>query len=307
MAREKNIVLGCDDTQILSAILNNLNRISGFSYSVISATKISDVINIVQSFNPDLVILSFNNNQQAISDYYAATKKEELPLICFRRHFDNALIQCANNCVVFTYPMDYLQSESFLSDTLQSIFLLRSGIPAYATQSLAEVAIQQSGEAKELGRYVMELDQKVEMLSKIRDRITDLYPHVDDPTRLELISIVNSIKASANDTKLWTDFKMYFEQSNPDFLFLLVQKHPELTEKDLKYCCYLKMNMTNDDIKSLLGINQESVRTHKYRLKKKMSLSKDQDLRTYLREVDIPAHAVPASDYFPEMAQGRLF
>jgi len=38
------------------------------------------------------------------------------------------------------------------------------------------------------------------------------------------------------------------------------------------------MNMSNDDIRALLGISQESVRTHKYRLKKKLSLGKDQSL-----------------------------
>ncbi len=37
--------------------------------------------------------------------------------------------------------------------------------------------------------------------------------------------------------------------------------------------------MTNDDIKNIFGISLESVRTHKYRLKKKMALSKEDDLR----------------------------
>jgi DNA-binding CsgD family transcriptional regulator len=50
------------------------------------------------------------------------------------------------------------------------------------------------------------------------------------------------------------------------------------------------MNMTNDDIRNLLGINQESVRTHKYRLKKKMALSKEQDLLNYLRSVGRKEH-----------------
>jgi DNA-binding CsgD family transcriptional regulator len=102
---------------------------------------------------------------------------------------------------------------------------------------------------------------------------------------VELLSIVNAIKTSANNTKLWDDFKVYFEKTNPNFLYLLAKKHPQLTTKDLKYCCYLRMNMSNDDIRSLLGINQESVRTHKYRLKKKMQLNKESDLQTYLKAI----------------------
>ena len=40
-----------------------------------------------------------------------------------------------------------------------------------------------------------------------------------------------------------------------------------------------------NEIRNILGINQESVRTHKYRLKKKMALSKSQDLSHYLKSV----------------------
>ena len=132
----------------------------------------------------------------------------------------------------------------------------------------------------------MELDQKVDVLLKIKERIGELYQNVDDRTRTELISIVNTIKISANDYKLWDDFKLYFEEINPGFLQQLTKAYPALTSIDLKYCCYLKMNMSNDDIRNLLGINQESVRTHKYRLKKKMSLARDQDLAAHLRAVD---------------------
>lgn len=131
----------------------------------------------------------------------------------------------------------------------------------------------------------MELDQKVEVLQKVKNRISFLYPNVNDSTRKELISIVNSIKTVANDTKIWDDFKIYFEQANPNFLIKLAQKHPSLSSKDLKYCCYIKMNMSNNDITNLLGINQNSVRTHKYRLKKKLSLKKDEDIISYLRTV----------------------
>ena len=44
------------------------------------------------------------------------------------------------------------------------------------------------------------------------------------------------------------------------------------------------MNMSNHDIKNLLNINQESVRTHKYRLKRKLGLRKEEDLRTYFQQ-----------------------
>lgn len=90
---------------------------------------------------------------------------------------------------------------------------------------------------------------------------------------------------SLSDRNRWEDFKLYFENVNPNFLNKLRDNHPDLTLKDVKYCCYVTMNMSNDDITHILGINPESVRTHKYRLKKKLGLSKNQSLRHYLAKL----------------------
>jgi DNA-binding CsgD family transcriptional regulator len=286
MTSEKFIVIGCDDTVNLSVILNAIKGTTFFPHHIVSATRSSDLMEIVNSLHPDLVILCFRNNQLVLNNFNSFVKKSDLPLLCLARDFEIRALCWPQNSIVFTCPLEYINNSEHLNSRINSIFLLcAKSSKENLINTFADAAIQnnQSNNTRNLSRYVMELDQKVEVLLKIKDRIADLYPRVDDPVRAELTSIVNAIKMSANDNKLWDDFKLYFEQTNPDFLFSLAQKYPVLTPIDLKYCCYLKMNMSNDDIRNLLGINQESVRTHKYRLKKKMSLSKEQDLRTYLR------------------------
>lgn len=288
MIGEKSIIIGCDDTSTLSVVLSRMKEINPFTHHIISAARISDLLDIARSLAPDLIILCFRNNQLALNDYNSFVKKPGIPLLCLTRAYEHELLRWGDNNIVFTYPLDHIHDEQYLSSRIHSIFLLRadSSYPSTTGSFVSGPTRKDSLSPKQdLSRYVLELDQKVEVLSRIKDRIADLYPQVDDPTRVELTSIVHSIKASANDNKLWDDFKLYFEQTNPHFLLLLAKKHPDLTPKDLKYCCYLKMNMTNDDIRNLLGINQESVRTHKYRLKKKMLLSKDDDLRGYLLSI----------------------
>lgn len=294
MSLLKSIVIGCDDTATLSAILNNIEEVQGYTYTVISATRISDLTRVAQSLSPDLIILCFRNNQQALDEYEVPAEQWSTPVLCLTGRAEADRLRWSRNHIVFTYAAEHIAKDDYLSQRIHSIFLLGAAdgrgraTPVRETRSLAAAAIEQhnNGHAENLSRYVLELDQKVEVLLKVKERIAELYPSVDDPTRRELISIANTIKASANDTKLWDDFKLYFERTNPGFLMILANKHPELTPKDLKYCCYLKMNMSNDDIRNLLGINQESVRTHKYRLKKKMDLAREQDLITYLRTVD---------------------
>jgi len=288
MAQEKLIVIGCDDMVNLSIVLNNIRGALNFTNNIISATRISDMIGIVNSLNPELIILHFQNNHSALNDICHYIKKRQIPLLCLTKKYENESLYCTKNNIVFTYPLEHISNLEYLNSRINSIFLLQtqfSKIIPNTSFTDAAIQTQEMHDNKDLSRYVMELDQKVEVLSKIKSRIAELYARVDDPIRAELISIVNSIKMSANDNKLWEDFKLYFEQTNPRFLIHLTQKYPVLTPIDLKYCCYLKLNMTNDDIRNLLGINQESVRTHKYRLKKKMALPKGQDLRNYLRSV----------------------
>lgn len=283
MVNEKTIVIGCDNTDTLSAVLTGLKD-SAVPHTIFSAVRASDLISIARSMGPDLILLCFRNNQHVLNDLDIFLKKPEIPVVCLAGRSECDKLSWSCNSIVFSYPLEHIHNREYLSSRINSVFLLRTGNTAPVYNSFAEAAAH-SADSGKLSRYVMELDQKVEALMKVKDRIAHLYPRVDDPIRAELTSIVNSIKLCSGDHHLWEDFKLYFERTNPNFLLTLARKHPGLTPKDLKYCCYLKMNMDNDDIRTILGINQESVRTHKYRLKKKMVLPKDQDLRTYLRSV----------------------
>ncbi|MGH2664801.1 helix-turn-helix transcriptional regulator [Flavobacterium sp.] len=288
MSEKKSILIGCDDTIVLTQVLNILSVISDFTFSTVSVSRAVDLYSTAKSLSPDLMILCFKRNQPVINDTNFSLNKIDIPILCLTQNHECESKCWSKNSIVFTHPYKHINNADFLIYRIKSIFLLKKTETKDKTAvSFAEAALQRNifNNNRELSHYVMELDQKVEVLQKVKTRISYLYPSVDDTIRKELMSIVNSIKTVANDTKLWEDFKIYFEQSNPDFLLALAKKHPSLSSKDLKYCCYIKMNMSNNDITNLLGINQESVRTHKYRLKKKLTLEKEQDIISYLRTV----------------------
>jgi DNA-binding CsgD family transcriptional regulator len=288
MPDKKCIIIGSDDVMVLTRVLNIISAICEYKMSTITVSRTKDLNNSINSLNPDLVILGFRTNQAIIKDNSFNTSKKNIPILYLTQNYECESFCWSKNNIIFTYPYKHISNSDFLIYRIQSIFLLRRTEPKEKLiTSFAEASLQNYDEnsTRKLSQYVMELDQKTEVLHKVKERISYLYPNVDDATRIELMSIVNSIKMTANDTKLWDDFKIYFEQSNPNFLLTLAQKHPSLSSKDLKYCCYIKMNMSNNDITNLLGINQDSVRTHKYRLKKKLTLEKEQDIISYLRTV----------------------
>lgn len=288
MSTDRVIAIGCDDNTCFSTVLEQLKETELSVYNIISATMASGLTSVLRSLRPDLIILCFRNNQYVLNELAALIEQPLIPILCLTGGFEGETLGWDKNHIVFTCQLEHIHKASYLSSRINSIFLILKEQPiVQKVLGFADAAIVSGADhSRNLSRYVMELDQKVDVLLKVKERIGELCPHVSDHARAELTSIVNSIKVSANDNKLWDDFKLYFEQINPGFLLQLTREYPSLTSIDLKYCCYLKMNMSNDDIRNLLGINQESVRTHKYRLKKKMSLGKDQDLITYLRSVN---------------------
>jgi len=288
MGQEKSIVVGCDDATDLAIILNSLNCLSAYSFHIVSATRISDLLGIAKSLDPNLFILCFRSNQHVLNDFHSFVRKPLIPILCLNPSPESEPMHWSSDSIVFSCQLQHISNAAYLESRINSIFLLIKEPDDNRLTSLhsEKVYPQRSlGYQNDLNRYVMELDQKANVLSAVTKRITDICPDVDDKTRVALNSIVNSIRMSSNNTKLWEDFKLYFEMTDPEFLLILAKKHPDLTVIDLKYCCYLKMNMSNDDIRSLLGINQESVRTHKYRLKRKLEIPKDMDLGVYLKSV----------------------
>ena len=285
MAQNKSILIGCDDTSVLLAVVDSLSSIS--NYSCVTSVRTSDLIRIVKSIEPALIILSFRNNQLAINNICSYINGINIPILCLtKQHERNSLKWNANN-IILTQPVENAIKPNYLVSRVKSILLLIKQTSHKTDRSFAEQSINKhfGYQNKSLSRYVMELDQKTGTLNRVKNRIKELYSDVNEPIRHKLISIVNSIKVNTRDEKHWEDFKMYFEKISPNFLKCLSQKHPELTPKDVKYCCYLKMNMSNNDIGHVLGINLESVRTHKYRLKRKLQISKSENLQTYIRSI----------------------
>ena len=282
MTTHENILIGSDTSSSLAAILKSLQTMD--QYSFITATRVSDIVQLSKSIQPTLLILSFRDNQNVINSLLSYHRDFSIPLVCLRTRNEHRKLQLRDNLVVFTQLFEYgMQSNNLITNILGILNLIKKTQAVSISKTFVSKGKLTEDQSKDLTRYTLELDQKKALLDKIKERIKQLYSNVDASTKTQLMSIVNTIKMTRNDQKHWEDFKHYFENVNPNFLKKLSAKFPCLTEKDLKYCCYLKMNMSNEDIRLILGINQESVRTHKYRLKKKMVLEKDQDLRNYIQ------------------------
>lgn len=95
-------------------------------------------------------------------------------------------------------------------------------------------------------------------------------------------NMMNDILAEENN---WEKFKMHFEEVHPSFFTKLKEKHPNLTENELRLCAYCKMNISNKHIAQMLSVQPQTIIIARYRMRKKMGLPKEVLLDDYIRQL----------------------
>ncbi len=125
--------------------------------------------------------------------------------------------------------------------------------------------------------------QKNELIMKVKKEIDDFYnsysgKKILNPLYIKIESLLNRNMDIEED---WKMFLIQFEQKHTGFFRHLKEKYTDLTPNDLKLCACLKLNLSSKDIASLLNISLRGVENSRYRLRKKLHISPEQNLNEF--------------------------
>lgn len=73
----------------------------------------------------------------------------------------------------------------------------------------------------------------------------------------------------------WLQFKKTFTEAYPDFLKKLHSEAPTLSQAEIRYIMLKKLGLGSKEIASVLGIQSDSIRVYKYRIRKKTGTNDD--------------------------------
>ena len=137
---------------------------------------------------------------------------------------------------------------------------------------------------KELTTNVMYLLKKNEFISAISNKLknTNLGQKEDKETIIN--NVISELdKSITQDT--WTEFEVRFQEVHVDFYNSLSRQFPDLTPNELRLCAFLRLNMTSKEIADITYQSAESLKTARYRLRKKLGLDRDENLIAYLTKL----------------------
>jgi tetratricopeptide (TPR) repeat protein len=139
--------------------------------------------------------------------------------------------------------------------------------------------------SKQLSTHALNMIQKNKVLQEVKSHLKEIAGKVKPEFRPNLKKIDLLLARNMKTEKEWNLFKMYFEQVNGDFFKKLVEINPSLNSNDLRHCALIKLNLNIKEVASLLNVSPHTVKSARYRLKRKLGISPDNSLGEYIRRI----------------------
>ena len=140
--------------------------------------------------------------------------------------------------------------------------------------------------SKELANYTMLLVKKREVIYELRQDLKELREMAkNEGSRKKVREMISKISQHMTDEEYLQVFESNFEKVHQDFFDQLKTAFPDLTQKELRRCAFVKMNLTNKEIAPMLNISVRGVETARYRIRKKLNLEHENNLVEYLENL----------------------
>jgi DNA-binding CsgD family transcriptional regulator/cell division protein FtsB len=137
----------------------------------------------------------------------------------------------------------------------------------------------------QLADSTMSIIKKNEVLIEIKEELEKQKEELGSryPARYlqRLTTLIDKNISNDND---WEIFEVLFDQAHENFFKRLKKSFPDLTQSDLKLCAYLKLNLSSKEIAPLLNISIRGVEIRRYRLRKRLTLTPDENLAEYIMQ-----------------------
>lgn len=141
-----------------------------------------------------------------------------------------------------------------------------------------EQQMQMELEFKEsqLSAMTLQMLQKNELMQELKHQLENTKDAARD---LKLDKIISK---GLNHDKEWSDFNAYFESINKNFFTRLKSAYPDISANDRKICALIKLNLSIKEMAGILNISPDSVKTARYRLRKKLQLNTEDNLTEFI-------------------------
>jgi PAS domain S-box-containing protein len=141
--------------------------------------------------------------------------------------------------------------------------------------------IEMEHSTKKLAMDVFYITEKNKFIHEMNELINELSKkHKFDKRDQDTINTL--FKNHLNFDKDWDLMKKHFDVIHNDFFTTLGNKHPKLSQTELRHCAYIKMHLSTNEIARIFNIQPSSIQRARRRLKNKLGLHSEENLHSYI-------------------------
>lgn len=137
---------------------------------------------------------------------------------------------------------------------------------------------------KELATHVIYLLQKNKFIASISEKLLNIKTQLNSEDKKWVLDIVREMESNVDNT-VWGEFEIRFQKVHEDFYARLNDHFPDLSPNEKKLSAFLLLNMTTKDISSITFQSDKSIQVARTRLRKKMGMTRDENLISFLQQL----------------------
>ena len=113
---------------------------------------------------------------------------------------------------------------------------------------------------------------------------TVFYPQYTCPNNINFRYKLDGLDENLSSEDDWAIFQTNFDRIHEKFFRNLLINFPDLTPNDLRFCAYLRLNLSSKDIAHLMNITLKGVEVGRYRVRKKIGIPSTKSLTEFMIE-----------------------
>lgn len=130
---------------------------------------------------------------------------------------------------------------------------------------------------------ILQLANQFELIQHLDDQLMRALNDQSEEKQNKIAEILGDFKRNMSNNK-WKEFDLRFQEVFPEYVNLLKTRFPDLSASDLRIAVLLRLNLSSKEMASITMRTADSIKISRSRLRKKLGLSSDENLVSYLHQ-----------------------
>jgi tetratricopeptide (TPR) repeat protein len=149
-------------------------------------------------------------------------------------------------------------------------------------ESIEKLHVDLVTKERELTTKTISINQKNQILEGLIGELDKLKNN--NPTSSSILQLQNQLKTELSPNS-WKEFEIQFNEVHPGFQNQLLKRFPGLSPSERRLCSFLRLDMNTREIASLTGQTFKSIEVARTRIRKKMNLSREENLSNFIASI----------------------